>query len=103
MSLGWQVEFKEMTSLRLFQVLHSLFTDTNLNGIDSVLLKSLDLSDLASINLKDGAWHDLTPLVPKVSHSHFIPEEPHSSGIAIRGSSLLELELMIDFVLKACK
>lgn len=103
MPLGWQVEFKEMTSLRLFQVLHSFFPDTNLNGIDPVLLKSLDLSDLASINLKDGAWHDLTPFVPKMSHSHFIPEEPHSSGIAIRGSSLLELELIIDFVLKACK
>ena len=103
MSLGWQVEFKEMTSLRLFQVLHSLFADTNLNGIDSILLKSLDLSDLASINLKDGAWHDLTPLVPEVSHSNLVPEETYSSGIAIRGSSLLNLVLLIDFVLKACK
>ena len=103
MSLRWEVKLEEMTSLRLFQVFHSLLTDANLNGIDPVLLESLDLSDLASINLKDGAWYDLTPLVPEVSHSHLVPEETHSSGIAIRGSSLLNLELLIDFVLKACK
>ena len=103
MSLGWQVEFKEMTSLRLFQVLHSFFTNANLNRIDSILLKSLDLCDLASIDLKDSAGHDLTPLVPEVSHTHFISKESNSSGITISGSSLLKLELMIDFVLKACK
>ena len=103
MSLRWEVELEEMTSLRLFQVLHSLLTDANLNGINPVLLESLDLSDLASINLKDGAWHDLTPLVPEVSHSNLVPEETYSSGIAIRGSSLLNLVLLIDFVLKACK
>jgi hypothetical protein len=87
MSLGWQVEFEEMPSLRLFQVLHSFFTDTNLNRIDSVLLQSLDLSDLAPINLKDGAWHDLTPLVPEVSHPHLVSKESHSPRVTIGGSS----------------
>jgi hypothetical protein len=85
MSLGWQVEFEEMPSLRLFQILHSFFTDTYLNRIDSVLLQSLDLCDLAPINLKDGTWHDLAPLVPEVSHPHLVSKESHSPRVTIGG------------------
>lgn len=102
-SLGWQVEFKEVTSLGLLQILHSFLTHTNLNRVDSVLLKSLDLCDLASINLEDSAWNYLTPLVPEVCHAHFISKEANSSGVAISSSSLLKLELLINFVFKACE
>lgn len=103
MSLGRQVEFKEVTSLRLLQVLHSFLSHTDLDRVDSVLLESLDLCDLASIDLKDCAWHDLAPLVPEVSHSHLVPKEADSPGVTIGRSSWLQLELLVDFIFKACE
>lgn len=92
-----------MTSLRLPQILHSLFSDTDLNRVNTILLKSLDLCDLAPVNLDDGAWHDLTPLVPEMSHADLVTIEANSSALAISGSSLLQLKLLIDFVLEACE
>ena len=100
-SLWREVEFEKMTSLRLPQILHSFLANTNLNGIDAVLLESFDLSDLASINLNDGAWDDLSPFVPKVCHSHFIPKETHSLAISVSSGSFHKLELLVDLVLKA--
>jgi hypothetical protein len=92
-----------MTSLRLFQVLHSLLTDTDLNGIDPVLLESLDLSDLASINLKDGAWYDLTPLVPEISHSYLVSDQTSPLDLTILRGSLLKMVLLVDLILKRHK
>ena len=100
-SLWREVEFEKMTSLRLPQILHSFLANTNLNGIDPVLLKGFDLCDLTSINLNDGAWDNLSPFVPKVCHSHFIPKETHSLAISVSSGSLHKLELLVDLVLKA--
>lgn len=81
--LGRKVVFQEMASLRLLQVLKALLTTAYLYGVVPVLLESLHLSDLAPIDLYDGAWHDLTPLVPKVSHPDLVAKQAHSLALAI--------------------
>ena len=72
-----------MSSLRLLQVLEAFLTTADLYGVVPVLLDSLHLSDLAPIYLYDSAWHDLTPLVPEVSHANLVAKQTHSLALAI--------------------
>jgi hypothetical protein len=61
-----------MSSLRLLQVLEALLAAADLYGVVPVLLDGLHLSDLAPVDLYDGAWHDLSPLVPEVRHADLV-------------------------------
>ena len=72
-----------MSSLRLLQVLEALLTTADLHGVVPILLDSLHLCDLAPVDLNDGAWHDLTPLVPEVRHADLVAEQADPLALAI--------------------
>ena len=100
MLLWWEVVFKEVSSLRFFQVLQALLTAPNLDSIAAVFLLSLDLSDLASVDLDNSAWYELTPLVPKMSHSDLVSDQASSLAFTILRGCLLNLVLAVDLIFK---
>jgi hypothetical protein len=75
--------------LWLGKSLKAVFANANLNCIDSILLLGLHLSDLAPIDLEHGAWHDLAPLVPKVSCANLVPKETSPFAESVRRGCLL--------------
>lgn len=89
-----------MSSLRLLQVLEALLTTADLYGVVPVLLNCLHLSDLAPVDLYDGTWHDLSPLVPEVRHADLIAKQAHPLALAILWGSLCELVLRVNLILK---
>ena len=100
MLLLWEVVFKEVSSLRFFQVLQALLTAPNLDSIAAVFLLSLDLSDLASVDLDNSAWYELTPLVPKMSHTDLVSDQASSLAFTILRGCLLNLVLAVDLIFK---
>lgn len=89
-----------MTSLRLLEVFQAFLTTPNLDRVNAVLLKSLDLSDLASIDLNYGARHDLTPFVPEMSHTDLIADQAYSFAVSILRCGFLQLEVKVDLIFK---
>lgn len=61
-----------MTNLRLVNLPGRLLSDTNLYGVNTVFFFSFNLGDLASVDLDHGARLQFAPLVPEVSHAHFV-------------------------------
>lgn len=100
MSLGWEVVLEEVTSLGLVQILQALLTDTDLDGVNAILLLCLDLGHLAAVNLEDGACHDLTPLVPEVCHANFVSKEAHALAVPVGRDGFLKLILGVNLVLE---
>ena len=89
-----------MTCLGLLQVLKSFLSTSYLNCVVAVFFYGLYLSDLAPINLGYGAWNDLSPFIPEVSHSDLVYKESRSLALTILRSSFLQLELRVDLILK---
>jgi len=103
MPLGWQVVLEEVSSLRLLQVFQALLTTSDLDSVAAVFLKSLDLCDLASVDLDNSAWYELTPLVPEMSHSYLVSDQTSPLALTILRGSLLKLVLLVDLILKRHK
>lgn len=101
--LGRKVVLQEMSSLRFLQVLETHLTTTDLYGVVPVLLDSLHLSNLAPIDLYDGARYNLTPLVPEVSHPYLVSEQTRSLALAILWGCLRYLILRVELILKRCE
>ena len=90
-----------MSSLRSLQLLHSLLSTANLNGIVAIDLLCLYLCDLASIELNHCALHDLTPLVPEMGGANFVAKSTNSLRMdRSRGSRFNLWEIYVDKVLK---
>lgn len=102
-SLGWEIELKEVTGLRLKEVLESLFPTAYLNRVNTVPLKCLHLRDLAPVNLDHCAGHDLSPFVPEVSHAHLVSDQSHSSSLSRLRSRLLDHKLVVDLVFEGAE
>ena len=100
MLLWWQVILQEMTCLRFLQVLESLFATSYLDRIDAILLHSLHLCHLASVQLNDSARNQLSPTIPKVSHAYLVPNCTAPLTVSVNGSRFLESELPIDLQFK---
>jgi len=79
MSFWRQVVFQQMADLGLLHFVRDNFANADLNCINSVLLLGFDLSDLAPVNLDNGAGLELTPFIPEVSAADFVAE--HSSSL----------------------
>ena len=69
-----------------------------LDGINTVILLSFDLSYLAPINLYNGTRNVLAPTVPVVCHTYLIPHEANSSAISLSWLRLLNSKLRIDLM-----
>ena len=89
MLLRGEIVFKEVSSLRFPQVFQALFTATNLDSVAAVLLLCLDLCDLAPVDLNNSAGHQLTPLVPEMSHTDLVSDQTGPLTLTILWSSLL--------------
>lgn len=101
--LGWEVVFQVVAGLGLAEGLQAVLTNTNLDRIDAVLILCLYLSDLASIDLQDGARHDLAPLVPEVSSPYLVAKQASPLAKSVSRSCLFELELRVNLVLKGAE
>lgn len=89
MLLGWQVVLQEVASLWLLQITKALFTTADLDGVAAVLLDCLYLCDLAPVDLNDSAWHELSPLVPEVSHADLIADQTSPLTVSVLWCCLL--------------
>jgi len=89
-----------VADLRLLDFFDSLFAQAELHRVDSVLLLRLDLSDLASVQLDDGAALKLTPLVPEVSAADLVADGTDSTCVSYCRFSRLNVVLRVDFLFK---
>ena len=78
--LGWQVVLEEVTNLSLGDLARVLLANADLNGVDTVLGQSFDLSHLATVELDDGAGDHSAPLVPEVGHANLVAK--HTRALA---------------------
>jgi len=97
MLLSGEVVFHEVANLRLFHLVRVSVSDSNLNGIDSIVLHSFYLSDLASVDLYDGTGNRSSPFVPVVSHSHLVADKASTLTFVSTRLALFEAELSIYF------
>ena len=68
-----------------------------------MLFLSLNLSDLAPVNLDNGTGNMNSPSIPIMSHTHFISQESYPLAISLSWLSLLHAKLRIDLVLVCTK
>jgi hypothetical protein len=89
-ALRRKTKLQKVSSLGLLEFFEISSSRSNLNGVDSVLLFSFYLSDLAPVHLQDCARHDFTPLIPVMSHAHLVSNETSSFGVSVNGLSFLD-------------
>lgn len=92
-----------MPDLRFLHSVRHLFANANLNGVDSILVLRLNLSYLAPIDLNYGARSEFTPLVPEVSHSHFVAHQADPLREPVYGRYGRDWEVFVDLVFKRFK
>lgn len=94
--LSGKVVFHEVADLRFLHLVRVSVSDSNLNGIDSILLNSFYLSDLASVDLYDSARDRSSPLIPVVSHSHLVADEASTLTFVSSRLALFKAEVSVD-------
>lgn len=72
-------------------------SDSDLNGIDSVLLDSFNLGDLASVYLYDRARDHSSPFIPVVSHAHLVADNTSTLTFVSSRLALFNVVLSINF------
>ena len=72
-------------------------SDANLNGIDSILLDSFNLGDLASVYLYDRARDHSSPFIPVVSHTHLVADKASTLTFVSSRLTLFDAVLSINF------
>jgi len=82
--------------LGLLYFMGAMLADAHLDGVDSVVVHGLDLGDLATVDLDNGAGDQLSPVVPEMGHADFIAKEAGSFGELVRGLRLLDRVLVVD-------
>lgn len=72
MPLWRKIVLQEMADLGFLHLVWQYFANADLNGVNAIFLLCFDLCDLASVDLNDGAWLDLAPLVPEVGAADLV-------------------------------
>lgn len=103
MTLRWQIVLYQVSYLRFLHFLGQNFSNTNLYSVNSIFLNGLDLSYLTSINLNDSAGCELTPLVPKMSHTNFVSQNTDSLWKSVDRFSWNNWEVLINLIFKRSK
>ena len=71
-SLWWQPILQIVASLWLLDLVKQLFTASNLDGVETICLLSLNLDDLAPVNLEHSTRHMHAPSIPEMSASDLV-------------------------------
>ena len=92
--LVWDISPHEMAHHGFFHPLYFLLSNTNLQRIYSILLQSLHLCNLTSIQVDNSEAVPLTPLVCSSYHSYFVSKSPcpFTSPIVV----LLNLSTLVE-------
>ena len=60
------------------------------------VINTLDLSDLAPIELHNSAGNERAPSIPKVGHSNLVAQKSNSFGVPVDWLSRFDGELTVD-------
>ena len=99
-SLGPDPSFGEVPHQGLWDIFEVFLSSSHLDPVEAMLRGSLDLSDLASVDLEHSAGHHDPPRVKYVSHSHFVSNETRSARLPVLRDGPLKLpELRVHLLL----